>query len=39
MINARARAIDSVILFFHRIYLNGEKISAFCSSGFITIIA
>ena len=39
MINARAITIDSVILFFHGIYLNGKKITAFCSRGFITIIA
>ena len=26
MINARARAIDSVILLFYRIYLNGKKL-------------
>ena len=28
MINARAIAIDSVILFFHGIYLNGKKLPA-----------
>ena len=27
MIDARARAIDSVILFFYRIYLNGKKLT------------
>ena len=26
MINARARAIDSVILLFYRIYLSGKKL-------------
>ena len=27
MINARARAIDSVIRFFYRTYLNGQKLA------------
>ena len=26
MINARAKAIDSAILFFYRLYLNGQKL-------------
>ena len=27
MINARARAMDSVIRFFYRTYLNGQKLA------------
>ena len=37
MVNPRAITIDSVILFF-REFIPMVKITAFCSSGFITII-
>ena len=39
MINARAKAIDSAILFFLQTLSQWSKITAFCSCGFITIIA